>query len=160
MRRQRCVTSGAAIGLLAAAAGLLAAALGACSRSTPDVAVAAPTPAASDRAGCARLVAALPGSLGPHLDHRVVQPASDYTRAWGRLRCGVGYPPRYLPTSTVDEVDGISWFATQEQDAVVFTAVTRRPRVAVAVPRTYGQAFDVLISLSAPVRSTTAARVR
>jgi len=126
--------------------------------------VAAPTPAASDRAGCARLVAALPRSLGPRLDPRVVQPSTDYTRAWGRpavvLRCGVGYPAGYLPTSTVDEVDAVSWFATQEHDDVVFTAVTRRPRVSVAVPRSYGQAFDILISLSAPVRATTAATVR
>lgn len=134
----------------------------ACSRSVPTVAVTPPTPSPADRGGCGRLAAALPRSLGPHLDARTVQPASAYTRAWGRpavvLRCGVGYPEGYRPTSTVDDVNGLSWFATQEQDDVVFTAVTRQPRVSVAVPRSYGQAFDILIALGPPVLGATAAK--
>ncbi len=141
-----------------------AAALAACARSVPPVAVQPPAPAAADRTGCDALAAALPGSLGPKLGARVVQPASPYTRAWGRpavvLRCGVGYPPGYLPTSTVDDVNGVSWFATQGQDDVVFTTVTRRPRAAVAVPRSYGQAFDVLIALGPAVQQATRATTR
>ncbi len=121
-----------------------------------------PTPSASDAAACRKLNGLLPDEIGDGLKTRTVHPDSPFLHAWGTpavvLRCGVGYPPDYQANGITGEVNGIFWYPTQTPDAVVYTAVDRLPRVSIAVPDHYQQAFDVLASLAPVMKAGTSGR--
>jgi hypothetical protein len=112
-------------------------------------------------AGCATLAAALPAALAPGLRRRETVPASRLTAAWGNppvtLRCGVGIPAGYDPAGNAAQIDGVVWYPQPGPEATVYVTVTRRPRVAVAVPAGLA-GFEVLAGpLSAAVAGGTRA---
>jgi len=96
------------------------------------------------RAGCARLIAALPGQVAD--ESRVAARGYRYAAAWGKpaivLRCGVGLPSGYTQTSACQTVNGIGWFIPQDQvddsgSDVVATTLHRIPAVEVRIPASY-----------------------
>lgn len=123
--------------------------------ATPKVEVTdIPSPDAQQLQSCTQLHDALPKKVGG-LKERDVTPAGPLVAAWGKpaavLRCGVGVPSTYRPGVDVSVVNGVGWFEDDRPDDVVYTTVTRRPRVSVAVPRSQSSGFDILVDLSGAV---------
>jgi hypothetical protein len=121
-----------------------------------------PTPAPADATACGALTADLPAKVGDSLSKRTVEPKSPLIAAWGKpavvLRCGVGTPATYRPDVDLQVVDNIGWFGDERSTDTVYTSMTRRPRVAVAVPKSQGSSFDVLVDLSAAIGRHTVVR--
>lgn len=111
-----------------------------------------PNPEGEEARECARLTAALPEKVGDGFEKREVQPESPLLAAWGTpaivLRCGVGTPASYRPGTDLTVVNNVGWYGDERADDVVYTAITREPRVAVAVPRNYGSSFELLVDLA------------
>jgi hypothetical protein len=143
-------------GLLAlAAVATLAAACG-----TPVVQVGdVPNPEAQDVSDCTALTAALPKKIGDKLEKRTVEPKSPLLAAWGKpavvLRCGVGIPSTYRPATDLTIVNNIGWFGDDRPDDVVYTTITREPRVALAVPKVHRSSFEILVDLSTAIGKNT-----
>ena len=152
----------------ALALGCLALAAAACS-AAPRVEV---TPPADQRAACAALVDALPGTLDG-LERRGVEPADAAGAAWGDpavvLSCGVDEPAGLTRTSACLDVDGIGWYlpddAVQDlgdgDDAVpaedtTLTTIGTEPLVSVAVPSDYRPPAGVLADLAPALRAELA----
>jgi hypothetical protein len=145
---------GAALsGLLALTAGLLAGCGG-------PVEIARPPTA--DRAACAALAERLPHEVGD-LDPVAFTPRDAEGGAWGdppiTLTCGVGVPHGFGPASSCITVDGVDWFAPDEETGdngadLTLTTVTLKPRVALHVPATYrgSTLAAVLVDLAAPLK--------
>jgi hypothetical protein len=138
--------------------GVLAAA---CGGPGPVRLTGVPVPAPSQRASCAALVQALPGSLGGGLDRRRLDPPQSSAAAFGAgpvvVTCGAaGVPAGYRPDATLSEIDGVGWFPEKVGDGMRFSTPTRSPHVVLTMPaaalaRT--QPFDVLVSVVAAVRA-------
>jgi hypothetical protein len=100
---------------------------------------------------CARLIAALPDSLDGH-ERRETRPRPDATAAWGDppivLRCGVGVPAAYRPTSQLFTVNGVDWFSEELSAGYLFTTIGRRPGVELSVPDDYRPEINPLADLS------------
>ncbi len=115
--------------------------------------MSAPTPDAASAEVCARVAAALPGTLAG-AERRTVTPAAPTTAAWGDppivLRCGVPRPAALQPTSVLADVDGVSWFPEQLTAGSLFTTYGRQAYVEVAIPQDY-QPATVLGELAAAV---------
>lgn len=116
-------------------------------------------PTGADRTACVRLADTLPRSLGHHLGHRAISPATTFAAAWGNppvvLSCGVaGVAASYRPTAALAVVDGVGWFAEQLGGSVRYSTPTRRPQVVVLVPGGV-DSFDVLTSLAPAVNADT-----
>ncbi len=111
-----------------------------------------PAPDGQEARECAELTADLPKTIGSDLEKRDVKPDSPLLAAWGKpavvLRCGVGTPATYRPGTDLTVVNNIGWFGDDRPDDVVYTAITREPRVALAIPKTHGSSFEVLVDLS------------
>ncbi|HSP37348.1 MAG TPA: DUF3515 domain-containing protein [Frankiaceae bacterium] len=127
---------------------------------TPVVQVSdVPQPDGQDAASCAALTAALPKRVGDKLDKRTVEPKSPLIAAWGKpavvLRCGVGIPTTYRPGVDLTIVNNIGWFEDDRQDDVVYTTITRQPRVALAVPRAQASSFEILVDIADVVGAHT-----
>ena len=88
-----------------------------------------------------------------------MRPNSPLLAAWGKpavvLRCGVGTPATYRPGTDLTIVNNIGWFGDVRADDVVYTTITREPRVAVAVPKVHQSSFEVLVDLSGPLAKHT-----
>jgi hypothetical protein len=143
---------------LAAGVVLLAAITAGC--GTPVVQVSdVPQPNAQDASSCAALTAALPKKVGAKLGKRSVEPKSPFTAAWGKpaavLRCGVGIPTAYRPGVDLTVVNNIGWFEDDRPTDVVYTAITRQPRVALAVPREQTSSFEILVDLAGVIGAHT-----
>jgi hypothetical protein len=67
----------------------------------------------------------------------------------------VGTPASYRPDVDLTVINGIGWFGDERPDDIVYTAVSREPRVAVAVPRAVGSSFEILVDLSDAVTKHT-----
>jgi hypothetical protein len=67
------------------------------------------------------------------------------------LRCGVGVPASYRPGTDLTIVNNIGWYGDERPDDVVYTTITRQPRVALAVPRSHASSFEILVDLSAAI---------
>lgn len=114
--------------------------------------VTAPTPAASIRAVCDAVAAALPATVAGQ-ERRTVSPSTTLTAAWGDppvvLRCGVPAPAALTGSSQLYTVDGVDWFPEDLTEGTLFTTYGRRAYVEVAVPQAYAPEADVLTDLSA-----------
>lgn len=139
----------------------------------PLVPVDAPDAGSPD---CARLVAALPGTLasgGATLPRRrIADPAPPATAAWGGsaagdaagddpvvLRCGLARPVELTPTSTLLVVSAVQWLQLAGAGASSWVAVDRPVYVVVTLPADAGT--GPLQDISAAVRATlTAVPVR
>lgn len=142
--------------MLALGAGLI---VGRLQRATPVRVTNIPTPSPADAAACRKLSALLPSTIGDGLKTRIVHPSSPLLHAWGTpaavLRCGVGYPPNFPSAGGAAQVDGVTWVTTSANDAVIYTAVDRLPRVSLAIPTHYQIAGDLLVSLSPALKQAT-----
>ncbi|MFR9804670.1 DUF3515 domain-containing protein [Pseudonocardia sp. RS010] len=107
-------------------------------------------PEASSRA-CAGLLAVLPHELpgDPSLPARpLADPVQDGARAWAAeprpvvLRCGLPRPQELTPTSTLTDVNGVSWLTitdgTPQPSLVTYVAVDRPVYVALTTPTEIG----------------------
>jgi len=127
----------------------------------PPVAVPAP-PALSAVAqrACAQLLVALPSRLGDR-PARPVDSPSPYVAAWGEpavtLRCGVARPPTFLATATVQEINGVTWFAERRGATTAWTVVDRLVYVEVLAPA--DDASAPVARLSASVDRALTARL-
>jgi hypothetical protein len=96
---------------------------------------------------CAALLAALPTDLPNLVGRPVTEPG---VRAWAAtphplvLRCGLPRPQELTPTSTLTEVNGVSWLTitdgTPEPALVTYVAVDRGVYVALTTPTQIGSA--------------------
>ena len=119
-----------------------------------------PAPEAQDVSDCTALTAALPKTIGNELEKRTVEPKSPLLAAWGKpavvLRCGVGIPSTYRPGTDLTIVNNIGWFADTRADDVVYTTITREPRVSLAIPKAQASSFEILVDLAPSIaRHTT-----
>ena len=126
--------------------------------SAGPVEIDAPEQSATDPAGCARLIAALPGTLAG-LEARETTGDTEYGAAWGDpaivLTCGAGVPDEFDEFSACTDVSGVGWFVPpaqeEDQDAdALLTAVGYAPRVSLLVPadRRGGASADALATIS------------
>jgi hypothetical protein len=118
-----------------------------------------PVPDQEDATACAALADDLPATIGNGLDKRTVEPRSPLLAAWGKpavvLRCGVGTPATYRPGTDLTIVNNIGWFGDDRPDDVVYTTITREPRVALAVPKVHRSSFEILVDLSTAIGKNT-----
>ncbi len=118
-----------------------------------------PTPDGQEARECAQLTADLPSTIGKGLEKRDVTPDSPLLAAWGKpaavLRCGVGIPATYRPGTDLTIVNNIGWYGDDRADDVVYTTITREPRVAVAIPKVHRSSFEVLVDLSGALAKHT-----
>ncbi|MFG1945105.1 DUF3515 family protein [Nonomuraea sp. NPDC048826] len=116
------------------------------------VQVEPPTPEGEAAAACDRLAGLLPETLDGD-GRTATTPESPYVTVWGEgaiaLRCGVPRPARMAPTDTLQEIDGVGWFADPETPTL-FTAVAAPLYVEVTVGGSH-VAGEVLATLSGPV---------
>ena len=118
----------------------------------------------AERRACLALVDALP--------HRVSELARRETdgnplgAAWGDpaivLRCGVGTPEGYQPTSPCHRVNGVDWFApedalTDQDEDVVLTTIGREPNVEITVPAEYRPPDATMVDVADAVKQHTEA---
>lgn len=134
---------------------MLLALLGGCAGKAP---VSPPLPTGTAADACTSLVRALPQELRDQ-PRRLTAPESSYVAAWGDpaivLRCGVGLPASYLPTSLLTVVNDVGWLPEPGSDEAArdatFTRVGRVAHVEVFVPDDYAPASAALAELSAVV---------
>lgn len=120
-------------------------------------------------AECAALLAALPPELpstgGPLAVRQIAEPAPPGTRAWAAaprpvvLRCGLTRPAELMPTSTLLEVDGVSWLelgsaGVPDPVVVTYVAVDRPVYLVLTSPTDAGT--GPLQAVSETVRATLA----
>lgn len=83
-------------------------------------------------------------------------PDSVSTAAWGDppivYRCGVDRPTTLQTTSSLVEVDGVSWLPVRLTNGYVFTTVTP-PYLEIRVPAAYSPEATVLVDFSAVARA-------
>jgi hypothetical protein len=155
-RRGGVVASAAALPLLVS-----------CSAGAVDVEATAPPHAVAGQ--CRDLIAALPQKVAGQ-DRREVQPSDALADAWGNpaivLRCGVPEPPSFSATSQCFAVDGVPWFATDDDGRplsdtgpisgdVVFTTIGRSADVEVVVPDKWTPQADALVDVADAVKTAT-----
>jgi hypothetical protein len=118
-----------------------------------------PSPEPQDVSDCTALTAALPKKIGDKLEKRTVEPKSPLLAAWGKpavvLRCGVGIPSTYRPGTDLTVVNNVGWFEDDRADDVVYTTITREPRVALALPRSQTSSFEILVDLAGVIGAHT-----
>jgi hypothetical protein len=106
---------------------------------------------------CADLIDALPQTVEEQ-SARDTEPASNLTAAWGSspivLRCGVGEPAAFEPTSQLTSVNGVDWFPEQQDDGYVFTTWGRMVRIEVTVPSDYAPEAGPLVDLVPAIKAT------
>ncbi|SDT32605.1 Protein of unknown function [Microlunatus soli] len=126
-------------------------AVGGCAAEVP-----APTPNAATAKTCRSLVSALP-QIVDQQRHREVEPASDFTAAWGHpaitLACGVTKPAGMNAASKCWEVNGVGWYAEERDSDIRYTTLGRTALVQVTVPNKYTPQANALVDLAAPIKS-------
>lgn len=142
---------------------LAALVLGGCARgevAEPVVPSAAPEGAS---APCEDLVAALPDRLAGLA--RQDSPAAGTAR-WSdgdgptiTLRCGVPPPEGYDDLATCQDIEGVAWFAPEEQVAdqsldAVLTTVEQAPHVELTVPASLRPPVAALVDVAPAVRDS------
>jgi hypothetical protein len=118
-------------------------------------ALPAADPPPQDQQACRELVSALPLQV----DGDTNSGRTDYAAAWGDprivLKCGVERPAAFEKTSEMVVVNEVAWFAEEQADGYVFTAVGRSPLVEVYVPDTHQPEVNPLVDLAQPMREHT-----
>jgi hypothetical protein len=88
----------------------------------------------------------------------------DLGAAWGDpaivLTCGVGTPDGYTPAAHCQRVDGVDWFAPEDQITdqskdVVLTTMGRKPSVEVVVPHDYRPPDATMVDLATVIKKHT-----
>jgi hypothetical protein len=118
---------------------------GSASPSVLPAVVATPPPSsAAAEAPCAQVLSRLPvrlAGLAPRVVHTM--PSSPFVVAWGEpaivLRCGVPRPTRFTATSSLLDVNGVSFLPVRAGGQTAFTAIDRAVYVEVDVPTSYSQ---------------------
>src|SRR4051812_41413300 len=89
------------------------------------VRVEPPQPQGGAGAACESPAGGVPQTLGGAPPGEST-PASPYVTVWGEaeiaLRCGVPRPARMAPTDTLQEIDGVGWFAAPDKPTL-YTAI-------------------------------------
>lgn len=146
----------ACLGLLA-----LSLTLSGCTAGAVDV---EPTHPGADATACARLVAALPGTVADQGRRDVEEAASATAAAWGDpaivLRCGVGEPSSFDRFSTCQIVNGVAWYIPDEQITgsatdITMTTIGRKPGVEVAIPADYFPPAATMVDLATALKRHT-----
>ena len=115
----------------------------------------------AERTACRALVEDLPHRVS---DRSRREAEGDLGAAWGDpaivLRCGVGTPDGYRPTSPCQRADGVDWFVPEDQishqdEDVVMTTVGRTPRVEVTVPAEYRPPEAAMVDLAGAIKRHT-----
>ncbi|GAA0418191.1 hypothetical protein Acor_19820 [Acrocarpospora corrugata] len=132
-------------------AALLLVLVAACSSA---VRVTPPSPQGPAAAACERLANQLPRELDG--EPRVAsEPPSPYVAVWGAgqitLRCGVRRPAAMAPTDTVNDVNGVAWYADPYKPTL-FTAVNREAYIEVTISVIH-QPGNVLVQLADPIKA-------
>ncbi|GAB2708355.1 DUF3515 domain-containing protein [Nocardia thraciensis] len=108
-----------------------------------------PAPGATGEA-CTALLPALPDELGDYTEAELAQPAPIATTAWQLpdggepivLRCGLDRPMEFDKASSLQVVNGVSWFELRDQTSGVTSgtwfAVDRGTYIAVTMPNSAG----------------------
>ena len=103
-------------------------------------------------AACARLIAALPASLGPDIARRPVTVDAGRTAAWGDpavvLRCGVAQPDQTVPPLTIDQV---AWVVTSTGPSQLWTTRSSGVPVSVEINKAYAGQGELIVRLAAPL---------
>ena len=130
-------------------------AAGAVACSAGPVRVDRPRPAPQAAAACANLHAALPDELDG-LHRRSTDPDSPLTAAWGDpaiiMRCGVGMPAAYRPTSQLYTINGVDWLPEQLTNGYVFTTMGRATGVELTVPHQHAPEINPVADMSLIVK--------
>ena len=116
----------------------------------------------AERRDCLALVDDLPHRVSER--PRRESDGSPLGAAWGDpaivLRCGVGTPEDYEPTSACQRVNGVDWFApadalTDQDEDVVLTTIGREPGVEVVVPAEYRPPAATMVDLAKDIKQHT-----
>lgn len=103
---------------------------------------------------CARLVAALPDTMGP-LHRRPVSGAGGRAAAWGDppvvLRCGTSAPAGDAPLGQVITLDGVDYDPQPSDAGVTWRLVGRRVPVEIFVPKVYDGQGSLVIAVSGAI---------
>jgi hypothetical protein len=144
-------------------AGVVALAVAAFALSGCGAVEVAPTDVSgAERRDCLALVADLPHRVSER--PRRETEGSPLGAAWGDpaivLRCGVGTPEGYRPTSPCQRVNGVDWYApesalTDQDEDVVLTTIGREPGVEVVVPTEYRPPDATMVDLAHAIRRHT-----
>jgi len=106
---------------------------------------------------CAALLASVPVVVGEQRI-RALSPERPDAAAWGDppiiLVCDLAMPAEYTATSSLIEIDGVSWFPQELESGTAFTSVDRVVNVQIRVPRTYAPEASVVVELSPYVRES------
>ena len=120
----------------------------------PAVAVDAVPTASAD--ACLRFAERLPTSLGDGLARRRTVPDDPHVAAYGDppvvVRCGAPPTAAYEQGDPLFEVNGVSWFAEERADAVVWSLPRSFVNVEVTIPRAW--TGDRLAHLADAVKAT------
>jgi hypothetical protein len=73
------------------------------------------------------------------------------------LRCGVGTPRGFGPTSQCITVNGVDWYADKRRDSYVFTTIGRTVSVELTVPHDYRPEVNALVDVANAIKATTRA---
>jgi hypothetical protein len=126
------------------------------------VEVDAPSAEGAARQACEELITRLPYELAGHRA-RQTDPDDALAAAWGDpaivLRCGVGMPEEFDRFSACNEIDGVGWFATDDEledadEELTVTTIGWEPAVQVEVPAGHRPPHDVLAELAGPIRQS------
>jgi len=107
---------------------------------------------------CADFLASLPVTV---VDQRLREtvPREMTAAAWGDppivVRCGVAEPTALGDSSTLIDVESITWFPEPLSNGTLFTSVGRTPRIEVTVPRDFAPEVNVLVDLADSTRAHT-----
>jgi hypothetical protein len=103
----------------------------------PVLPVEVPPPTPEADANCPALMAALPLDLTGE-PARLVDSDTPYAAAWGDpalvLVCGVPQPPGLVAGEGLLQIDQVTWFVEQTDEATTWTAVDRAAHVQVTLP--------------------------
>jgi hypothetical protein len=105
---------------------------------------------------CARLTDELPDLL-EKLQSRPTTPRSPLVHAWGGkhpvvLRCGVGQPLGYSPSSSQTAmVNDVTWFQQIQPQQVVWTAIRKNANIELDIPRTYEGQGAFLVDIGSAI---------
>jgi hypothetical protein len=99
------------------------------------VEVASPALTGEAAKACRAFVAALPESVGDQKRRKV---DGAFVAAYGDpaivLRCGVPDPAGLTPVSPCVTVNGVDWFADENDDRLLATTIGRQPNIEMLVP--------------------------
>jgi hypothetical protein len=112
------------------------------------------------REPCEELLGLVPYELAGQRP-RETDPEGVLGAAWGEpaivLRCGVEMPEEFDRFSSCNEINGVGWFATDEEledtdDDLTVTTIGWEPVVEVEIPADHRPPHDVLVELAGPIK--------